>query len=450
MYAIQRKIKEKMKVLAIVLGLILSFSLPAGAGNYSLSAHGDAANGVKRNVTELSSYVQGNCAHCHEQHASINGAEPTPSGGAPSGFCLFADNFNTTNTTGSYLQSDDFCFYCHTSLNSLQSGGITNYDYSTTFGGATASVTGILDAFNQTSFHNLYDVYNFAKNNFSSFFTASSNPCVACHNPHLARRNKANPTDPSYTAISRPTAHSQLWGDDSGERMSDYTTNYQAPYYYNSTSTYEPGNTATYNGSNMPDYDTFCTDCHNSTNTIYSTTLGRNLYKIDWVTAGGESGGDKHGQNSATTSLNIKDPFATSPLGISIGFVLSCLDCHEPHGSPNVMLIRREVNGGDLAGNITAFDTVYWSYLCGRCHKDDSYYGGYAGKFEYIHHLDPDDAPYPGPPSRCGWCHGGGGGGGKPPIPCNRCHFHGGNDSCLLDSSNLPYYPSLYTGRRCF
>ncbi|MCD6320484.1 MAG: hypothetical protein J7M03_07390 [Candidatus Desulfofervidaceae bacterium] len=428
-----------MKVLVIILSVILSFCLPVKAGNYSLSAHGNASYGVKRDDTNLSGYAQGNCAHCHEQHASINGTEPNPSSAKASKFCLFADNFSGTQA-GSYSQSDDFCFYCHTSLESLQVNGITNKDYSATFGGATASVTGIMDTFNQTSYHNLYDVLNSAKSYWPSTFTADSNPCAACHNPHLAKRNKAYPGDPSYTAISKPSAHDQLWGDDPGERLSDFTTYYQAPYYYGSTSTYEPNNQGKpVNGwgSNMPDYDSFCTDCHNSTNTIYSTTLSRNLYKIDWITAGGESGGDKHGKNAATTGLNIKEPFASSDLGITTGFVLSCLDCHEPHGSPNVMLIRREVNGGNLSGNITVFSTIYWSYLCGRCHKDD---------YKYIHHYD-SEAPYPGPPKGCKSCHGSS---MKGPINCNYCHFHGGDDSCLNDSSASPYCPTYYTGRRCF
>jgi len=47
--------------------------------------------------------------------------------------------------------------------------------------------------------------------------------------------------------------------------MSDYSVGYtyQAPYYFNSTITYEPDGSATANGSNLTDYVTFCTDCHN-------------------------------------------------------------------------------------------------------------------------------------------------------------------------------------------
>jgi len=433
-------------ILKIIFILFLSSS--ALAGSYLNSAHGNTTYGVKRNVTQLSGYAKGNCAHCHEQHASIDGVEPEPSSGNPSSFCLFADNFSGASS-GAYSQSDDFCFYCHIGTGSYQVDGITNNDYSATFGGAAASVTSIMDAFNQLSYHNLKDVYDFIvgnKGSHSNFdnFTSSSNPCSGCHNPHLVKRNKAYPTDPNYTPISKPSVHDQLWGDDTNERMNSYYSgHYQAPYYCNSTSTFEPGGTTTYDGSNMPDYATFCTDCHNNTNTISSTTLGRNLYKIDWKTTGGESGGDKHGKNSATVGLNIKDPFASSSLGISIGFVVSCLDCHEPHGSPNVMLVRREVNGGDLSGNITSFDSSNWPYLCSRCHKDDSYYGGYSYKFRYVHHLD-SDAPYPNP-GMCGNCHSGSSGKwGKSQIACYHCHFHGADDSWYSNLGGTP------TNRRTF
>ncbi|WP_038055382.1 cytochrome c3 family protein [Thermodesulfobacterium hydrogeniphilum] len=433
-------IKKALFVLSFLF-IVFYFYNYANSESYLNSAHGNGTYGVKRDVTELSDYSQGNCAHCHEMHGSINGNEPSPAGGSPSPWALFADNFNNGTTTGPYSQSDDFCFYCH-GPSSLQSNGITNYDYSQTFGGAPQNLnaTNIMDAFNQLSYHNLYDIWNFAKQNFS-FFKESSNPCVACHNIHIAQRSCGKPEgsfNPSYSAISKPSDHAHLWGDNDTERMNYYASGYtyQAPYWCGTTTYYEPAGDTTYDGSNMPDYVTFCTDCHNNSNEIYSTTLGRNLYKIDWETTGGESGGDKHGKNTATVSTNLKAPYNNAT-----GFVVSCLDCHEPHGAPNVMLIRREVNGEKLPGNITTLDTSNWAYLCGRCHKDDSYYGGSAGEFEYIHHLDTNDAPYPGPPKSCGTCHDW----DHAPIKCNKCHFHGGDDSWLQN-----VYPSEYTGRRCF
>ena len=50
----------------------------ASSGSYLDSAHANTSDGVKRSATGFpTDYSQGNCAHCHEQHASITGAEPT-------------------------------------------------------------------------------------------------------------------------------------------------------------------------------------------------------------------------------------------------------------------------------------------------------------------------------------------------------------------------------------
>ena len=46
-------------------------------------------------------------------------------------------------------------------------------------------------AFNQASYHNLYDIWNFLSNNatYSAWFAKRGNPCSACHDSHLAKRN---------------------------------------------------------------------------------------------------------------------------------------------------------------------------------------------------------------------------------------------------------------------
>ena len=401
--------------------LILVFISSGITGSYKESAHGNSTDGVNR--SSMSGYSQGNCAHCHEMHASVEGSEPNPAGGAPSKFALFADNFNTAKTTGPYEQSDNFCFYCH-GPSSLQVNGITNYDYSQTFGGApeNENATTIMDAFNQASYHNLYDIWDFANDTFS-FFASDSNPCVACHNPHIAKRNKANPGDPTFTAISLPSDHGNLWGDDANETMNYYAAGYtyQAPYY-NSTSSYEPAGDTIYDGSNMPDYVTFCQDCHSKDMSSYDLSHT----PIDWET------GDKHGKISADGSIEIKDPYSNSSMG---DYVLSCTDCHEPHGSPNIYLIRREVNNGTLGDTVSAGSDFGW--LCRQCHKDD---------WEYVHHLSSSDAPYTGKSdngcySQCSKCHFSGG-----VENCMNCHFHGGDDAWLQTTEKS----FCYTGRKCF
>jgi hypothetical protein len=411
----------------------------AYAGDYTDSAHGNSGYGVDR-ADPFPDYAIGNCANCHEQHASIDGTEPAPAGGAPSGFCLLADNFDTTATTGTYTQDDDACFYCHTSTGYLQHGGITNNDYSTTFGNGSGSVTGIMQAFNLTSYHNLNDVLNFAKGEWSSTFTDNSNPCSVCHNVHIAQRSCGKPNgsyDPTQAAISKPSDHNNLWGNDAGERMNVDTSSYQAPYWSSSTY-FEPFSTnITTNGSNLPDYVSFCTDCHDADNVIASTTLGVNLKTIDWSTTGGETGGDKHGKNIATDTSGANISLSAPYLGAwtASGLVLACTDCHEPHGAPSVMLIRGAVNGGAVSG-ITSMSTTAWVNLCARCHNISL-----GAVSRNIHH-ENTGAPYLGPPFQCARCHGAG---GTPPIPCYNCHYHGADDSWVTTRGS-----SAVSGRRTF
>ncbi|MDY7001456.1 MAG: hypothetical protein SVS15_06710 [Thermodesulfobacteriota bacterium] len=428
--------------LKTIFSALLAFVFLAGgfayAGPYRDSAHGDTSIGVKRSATGFpTDYIRGSCAHCHEQHASIGGDEPEPDTGAAAGpdkFCIFAQNFDVTATQGPYFQDDNFCFYCHTNVGSLQYCGITgyNYDYSRTFGGAAGGVAGIFEAFNLTSYHNLNEVLDFAKGEWSSTFTTDSNPCAACHNVHIAKRNKANPGNPAYTAISKPSAHDALWGDDSpGERMTAaaHGDDYQPPY--KTSPNLEPDGVGTdraVQAGKTPNYVEFCQDCHatNMGTGGGAYDFGLDNTPIDWSTTGGESGGDKHGKNPATSGVDLIEPFA-SAWDVN-GLVLSCLDCHEPHGSASVMLIRRRVNGVDLTGTISPFNNVNWKYLCERCHDV-----GTSGKLEDVHHTDAG-APYN--QQHCAWCHGS----GSNRIPCDNCHVHGGDDS----------WAAVPTGRLCF
>jgi len=396
------------------------------AVNYSDSAHGNLADrdGIP------STYAQGNCAHCHEQHASVGGSEPVPDNGGPSSFLLLAEGFSGKQQN-TYGQADNVCFYCHTSSASLQSLGITNNDYSATFGGATVTTSGILEAFNQTSYHNLYDIGRCmtGSNGAITFtaFPAGTNPCLACHNAHLAKENNSAPGDPTLTAISRPAAHNSLWGDDSPtERMA--SASYQPPMYFNTYSTLvlEPDGGGTNQAEKTPDYNTFCIDCHNATTSITSTSLGRPLNTFDWT--GTTASPDQHGAGIATNRNNFneaKPPYVEASLG---SYSLACTDCHEPHGSPNAFLIRSYVNGNvdktsfDAypAGPVTAPETD-WLRLCARCHPT---------YLKTPHHDIRFAEDPPGTPLyTCASCHATPNPpyGGDFTIDCTNCHRHGLN-----------------------
>ncbi|MEW6570404.1 MAG: hypothetical protein AB1390_04420 [Nitrospirota bacterium] len=424
--------------------LALSFILPdsASSGPYLDSAHGNTSYGVNRTSLSTFGYSTGNCAHCHEQHASIGGSAPAPDGTNASIYCLFYNNHVS--------QTDNFCYKCHTDLSSLQTGGLINRSYSYRAGGYTSdTLNDILQAFSFTSpgsSHNLGNIRTFLTGK-SWGYTSDSNPCGGCHNPHRVQGDPAdlpNSAKSSVTRgwpVSRPSQHSTdndawgLWGDNlpaATERMSNYATGYryQAPYRVGGA-TYEPDGSATQNGSNLTDYVTFCQDCHLSSMTAY----GLSNTPINWET------GDKHGKTAATATsgnyIDIDTPFSNTYGG---QYVLACTDCHEPHGAPNLMLIRKEVNGTALAGTISTLTPVdctatylagnkYLGYLCNRCHKDDAdAIGGTANNWCYVHHQSTD-AFYTG--GMCNNCHDTVGMGGGTcnrtvsAIDCNCCHYHG-------------------------
>ena len=127
---------------------------------------------------------------------------------------------------------------------------------------------------------------------------------------------------------------------------------------------YEPDGSATQDGSNMTDYVTLCTDCHNSTRVIYSTRLARNLYKITWG-ATGDFHGNKARVDGGSEWGDLLEPYKVGGSYAKTNYVLSCTDCHEPHGSPNEFLLRKTVNGtqvNPIAGN------GQWYYWCRACH----------------------------------------------------------------------------------
>ncbi|WP_457568460.1 cytochrome c3 family protein, partial [Desulfurobacterium sp.] len=137
-------------------------------------------------------------------------------------------------------------------------------------------------------------------------------------------------------------------------------------------------------------------------------------------------------------------PYNNTSLAVNAngaGFVVSCMDCHEAHGSKNLYLIREEVNGKLV--NFVSNNQMGW--LCRKCHKDDHAYDSnqQPNTWHHIHHgAGPNipDAPYPRV-RRCSTCH------GRPikQINCINCHFHGGTDVWLKNIA-----PEYYTGRRTF
>lgn len=101
---------------------------PPPTPTYTVSAHGNTSYGVNRQGLSSFGYSIGNCAHCHEQHASINGSEPAPAGGSPTKYELF--------TGIGQSQNSRFCYNCHQDSGaSVQNSMPAQYSYSYSAGG---------------------------------------------------------------------------------------------------------------------------------------------------------------------------------------------------------------------------------------------------------------------------------------------------------------------------
>jgi hypothetical protein len=378
-------------LLTLVVVLFCELSLPPGsmAGPYVNSAHGSNVYGVNRTRTAGFGYAQGNCAHCHEQHASIGGVEL--GGGAPYPFCLFYDDWIGVG--------DLFCFECHSESSEHQQ--VPNDPYCVNFGGRSrlTGYTSIKRQFTNDdsnpdqcgSRHNLREVReSIIDNNHGWGFSSDPDPCAACHNPHASQQNYpvVIQADKLNTAIRRPVHYGSqdpdkiLWGDDLSERMSAYAAStggtYQAPYYGSPgdpvSGPFEPADDSISDGSNLPDYATYCLDCHQYQQ--YNRDTAENVKAIEWAQ-------ERHGacaSNTCNQDENPEQPYWEGSLKPPYNdlpnshYVLSCLDCHEPHGTKKRLhLIRRMINGENVpedsatSGHCDHEDRIV--EICQTCHN---------------------------------------------------------------------------------
>jgi hypothetical protein len=199
--------------------------------------------------------------------------------------------------------------------------------------------------------------------------------------------------------------------------MDDYAASvggyYQAPYYGSfGSGQYEPAGDATSDGSNLPNYVTFCMDCHKYTQ--YDPDRGGATVKaIVWDYTHGEYP-DIHGAAPANTvsaaynecmvatESTLKPPYDDFP---SSNYVLSCLDCHEPHGTYKRLHLLRLVINGEAVGVDTNPSCANpfssdWENICEKCHDlnhglEGGYCQGCHGSLDGFHGTVFECAYYP-------------------------------------------------------
>ncbi len=211
--------------------------------------------------------------------------------------------------------------------------------------------------------------------------------CSTCHNPHLVSGKHAE-TGQGVSPITRPSfgdpvnnpraMGKQLWGAIQGEKMDDYA----------STGTYRTPDGDELLGDQIPDYVTFCLDCHGpmsepaggiswtgDNHGLKSANVPNGGGAVpDWYGSGKGKGwnGDDCVSDDATCwpvisrgkgeQIFSRDPYDQAERIAGANFVLSCTDCHEAHGGTVSSMIRAELNGWPGSG------THIWNTSCNSCH----------------------------------------------------------------------------------
>ena len=270
---------------------------PLLAGDYRNSSHGSATSGVDRSTidSKYSAFSKGNCAHCHEQHASLEGVEPNPVTGAVP-YATFA-------------HEQDLCLACHDG-----SPALTNVQADIT----KANKHGGL----------LSDTAHHYGETLAELSTTKHVECVDCHNPHAAQTTL-------HTAGSNAIATNSLLLKVFGATPTWSTANWTAPAVYTMQ-------TAT------KEYE-ICFKCHSGANTNWASWGG--TAATAWTDVALEFSPYNRaghpiaaGLSSYANSISPKALVSaqlTSPWNVNMGTqTMYCSDCHAsdstvagPHGS---------------------------------------------------------------------------------------------------------------------
>jgi hypothetical protein len=269
--------------------------------------------------------------------------------------------FTTTNVYhigdihGNYANNTNACAYCHSTHNG-ETPTLEGGEYGATEDNFCmvchdgTNGSPMPDKYNSTNKHNQH-VAEDAKN---------SESCTSCHNPHV-----------SWTA-ENPARLQSIQGSGASHFQ---------------TLTYKKAGTATGKAEDF----TLCLNCHDGT----KASNIKQYYEDEALLA--ESG------------HNI-----TAADGSALNGQLACADCHETHGSNNMMLLREElgnvkaVDADKYKTTGTAWDAVNERQFCLKCHNNATEVYGKTGTFK---DKNAEDESISGHQSAdiqsCSTCHGG-------------------------------------------
>lgn len=219
------------------------------------------------------------------------------------------------------------------------------------------------------------DKYSDSKHTHAEGKILDTETCTSCHNPHEGW-SKENPNRLK------------------GASVTDYSGTHFQTYSYKKVGSYS----SNVSGSGQVKSDDFslCLRCHNGTNGVSNIAQ---YYKDDAFTDPSKSG------HIITASVDS---------GSKLNGRLPCSECHETHGSNNIMMLKENIGNlkpDDKDKYTTQFDT--WTAsderaFCMKCHDGTKVIYGITGTFpaqkangELINgHQNEDD-------QACSSCHGG-------------------------------------------
>ncbi len=294
------------------------------AGTYLASGHGGSNNAVNgQGVKRLTNFAAGNCAHCHEQHASVGGTEPAPVNGAPSPYGLFDT-----------LSNNALCNFCHDTSQKNNADDIATQIAKTYSHDPNSAISPVL--------------------------------CVDCHNPHVAQTTTHQAAVDGNQVGDTATARSGPLLEVDGVQAS-WTT----PSTPGAGSESLSNAILTAKNPITAEYE-LCFKCHGGQITGLTNLTGQfnpDNYAHHPVVL------DATGQwRNATIRANYQT-LLKSPWNANLDAAMYCSDCHGsetagdpagPHGSNNAYMLK-------LTGPGSSYDN-----LCLSCHAD-AYDGGTAG-----------------------------------------------------------------------
>lgn len=202
--------------------------------------------------------------------------------------------------------------------------------------------------------------------------------CTSCHNVHVMT-GKYWEADQDKTPVTRFFNNTSPWGGVNGQKMKDYAAaaggKYQKPFV----------SANTYDGNKLPDYASFCLDCHASAiNSIVAKDWvnnphGKKTAGLSGMISGGGVDGVNYGgpkdcpdwkgcgraidwtKDRPSPSGTQDNSWPVIPKGRGTNafvlgaynqaernaggnYVLACTDCHEAHGSVNYKNLRKAIN----------------------------------------------------------------------------------------------------------